>query len=412
MLLRSIRSSLILILFVSQGIAQPIVRSEYYAEMPFWESPVVAFRGAYPLTVERAAQRINLKLDYDEHNRVVQASVRIGDKLKPFEGRFGNLYINAPRTTVTYDKNKERHQFYDILGNRITVLNDVYEKLYVKDEHSRNISLKFLDQDGNPASDYYGNRKFEWNYRTDGSVVERRTDAEGNITPLRGEFQFMLTRITYGSDGQVNMLQNINEDGSLVNAPCGASTLKYFYDSQGRFLRWEVYDKEGNPAIGPSNTAGEYNVFDGIGLSSIVFFGKEGRPATHWSGAERWAYKRDAFGNILELAFLDADGNLKLGNRGYAGIQFVWGKQGRFLQSQTYIGADGKAMNHSELGVATTKYVHSSKGLVTEVTYLDASGRIVARKDNQVARIRHSYHDNGVLDQTTHFDLNNKAITQ
>ncbi len=410
MILRFIRSSLILILFVSQGIAQSIVRSEYYADMPFWESPVVAFKGEYPLTEAQASKRINLKLDYNNQNRVVQASVRVGSELKPFEGRFGNLYINAPRTTVTYDENKERHQFYDILGNRITVLNGVYEKLYIKDAYSRNISLTYRDREGNPASDYYGNRKFEWIYQQDGSVLERRTDAEGKITPLRGEFQFMLTRITYGTDGQVSMLSNINEDGSLLNAPCGASTLKYFYDSHGRFLRWEVYDKEGNPAIGPSNTAGEYNLFDGMDLSGIVFFDKWGKPATHWSGAERWAFKRDPFGNMTELTYRDADGNLKLGNRGYAGIRYEWGKQGRFLHAQTFLDADGKAMNHPELGIATIQYEHNDMGLVTEIHYLDASGKRTARRDNQVAQTQHSYDAKGVLDNTTHFDLNKKVI--
>lgn len=402
----------IFILFISYSFAQQITRSDYYAGMPFWESPIVPFRGEYPITKEQAEDRINLKIDYDKQNRIVQVSARVGNELKPFEGFFGNLYINAHRTTVHYEDLIERHHFFDILGNRIVVQNNVYEKVYTKDKHGRNVSLAFFDKDGQPTEDQFGNRIFEWTYQMDGSVVEKRTDAEGNIVPLRGIFQFMLTRITFGSDGQVNMLQNINEDGALINAECGASTYKYFYDQHGRFLLWEIYDKEGNPAIGPSNTAGEQNIFEGINFLGLFFFDKEGKPATHWSGAERWAFKNDHYGNFSEVNYLDASGNLKLGNGGNAGVRYDWDEKGRFLKSQTYINTNGQPMNHPELGIATTKYTRNEKGLVIEIDYLNAEGKKHAREDNKVLIIKHTYDDNGLLIETAKYDSKGKKLVQ
>ena len=403
---------LIFILFNNDGFTQQIARSQYFAQMPFWESPIVPFRGEYPITKEQADKRINLKLDYDEHNRIIQVSARVGNELKPFEGFFGNLYINAPRTTVHYEDLIERHHFFDILGNRIAVQNNVYEKVYTKDKHGRNVSLAFFDKGGQPTEDLDNNRNFEWTYKMDGSIVEKRTDKEGNIVPLRGVFQLMLTRITFGSDGQVNMLQNIDEEGTLINAECGASTFKYFYDQHGRFLLWKIYDKEGNPAIGPSNTAGEQNVFEGINFLGLFFFDKEGKPATHWSGAERWAFKNDHYGNFTEVSYLDASGNLKLGSGGNAGVRFDWDENGRFLKSETYINLNGHPMDHPKLGIATTKYTRNEKGLILAIDYLDAEGKKQARKDNKVTSIKRTYDDKGLLIKSIKYDEMDEVLTQ
>ncbi len=403
---------ILLSLVFGSGIkAQDISRSEYYAGMPFWESPVVPFQGEYPLTQSEAEKRINIKFDYDTQNRITQVSVRVGDQLKPFEGRFGNLYINAPLTKVSYGEREERHHFFDVQGHQISVLNGVFEKVYTKDRYGRNTSLTYRTEKGDAATDQFDIQQFEWIYEEDGSITEIRKDASGETVPLRRDFQFMRTRITYGPDGQVNMLQNIDEKGNLVNAPCGASTLKYFYDQYGRFKRWEVYNKDGQVAIGPSSTAGEYNVFDGIELTGIVFFNELGNPATHWSGAERWGFTHDQFGNKTSLLYLDSEGSPKLANRGYAGVQYEWDAQGRFLNAQTYTGVDGKPMNHPSLGFATTKYMHDENGLLVETAYFDASGELTNRKDNKIATVKYVYDDQGKLIATKNLNVKGKEIS-
>lgn len=403
---------LLIVLFLQVRLsAQEIARTEYYAGMPFWESPIVPFRGEYQITEEQAEKRINLKLDYDGQNRITQASVRLGNQLKSFEGFFGNLYINAPRTKVIYDERGSRHHFYDILGNRISVQTTVYEKRYETDKYGRNVRLTYLDRDGNQTEDQFGNRSFEWQYNADGSVTEVRLSKDGEIVPLRGDFEFLRTRITFGPDGHVNQLQNIDESGQLVNAKCGASTLKYFYDEFGRFLRWEVYDKEGQAARGPSHTAGEYNTFVGYELGDIIFFDEQGKPATHWSGAEKWRFTCDKFGNRTSLKYLDANNNSINGNRGYAGMTYKWDLSGKFLEQQTYINTMGQPMNHPELGYATVEYVHDARGLVTEIKYKDQKWLLVANRKNNVSITRHTYNDKGVLTSTQYFDDKGNIIS-
>lgn len=403
---------LMLLFLQANLLGQEIVHAEYFAGMPFWESPIVPFRGEYQVTEAQAKQRINLKLDYDSHNRVVQASVRLGDKLKSFEGFFGNLYINAPRTKVIYGEQGSRHHFFDILGNQISVQNTIYEKRYHADRYGRNVRLTYFDKDGNQTEDQFGNRSFEWQYNDDGSVTELRLDKNGEVVPLRGDFEFLRTRITFGPDGQVNQLQNIDDSGQLVNAKCGAATLKYFYDDFGRFLRWEVYDKEGQPARGPSNTSGEYNTFEGYELSEIVFFDEKGKPAQHWSGAEKWRFECDKFGNRTSLKYLDAAGNSINGIRGYAGMTYQWDSSGRFLQLQTYINTKGQPMNHPELGYAMVEYVHNARGLVTEVKYKDEKREPVANRKDKVSITRYSYSDKGVLVSTVHLDDKGNIISK
>ncbi|MGE0589235.1 MAG: hypothetical protein AB7O48_11730 [Cyclobacteriaceae bacterium] len=391
--------------------AQEVVRSEYYAGMPFWESPIVPFRGEYQITEAQARQRINLKLEYDSQNRIVQASVRLGGNLKSFEGFFGNLYINAPQTRVIYSEHGSRHHFYDILGNQISVQDKIYEKRYETDKYGRNVRLTYFDKDGNRTEDQFGNRSFDWKYNADGSVTELRLDKDGETVPLRGDFEFLRTRITFGSDGQVNQLQNIDDTGQLVNAKCGAATLKYFYDDFGRFLRWEVYDKEGQVARGPSSTAGEYNTFEGYELKDIIFFDEQGKPATHWSGAEKWRFTCDKFGNRTSLKYLDANDNPVNGVRGFAGMSYEWDASGRFLKTQTYINTAGHPMNHPELGYAIVEYIHDAKGLVTEIKYKDEKGEPVANRKNKVSIARYSYSDKGVLTNTTYLDDKGNIIS-
>lgn len=383
----------------------PSYRTEYFADLPFWESPIQPFKGEFPLSRQDALERIHLRLEYDSQNRIVEATVRIGEELKEFEGFFGNLYINAPQTRVSYSGNKETHSFFDRFGNRIAVMGAVWEKVYTKDRYGRNIRLQFKNSEGEFVADNFENVVYEWTHSMEGSVVEVRRNRENKLTPLRGAFEFLRTRISYGADGHVNALHNIDEQGALVNAPCGAATLRYFYDSFGRFDRWEVYDKVGKSTKGPSHTNGEQNVFEGYYLADIVFFNESGGPATHWSGVERWNFNYDRFGNITKLSFQNADGKAKDANNGYASIHFEWTPDGRHLLSQSYHGELGQLKEHRTSGVATTRNMRNAKGLIEETRYLDANNKLVNRTDNGVAYIRYEYDKNNALVATTRLNV-------
>lgn len=341
------------------------IRSEYYADIPFWESQVQPFKGAVPLDKEEAMERIHLRLDYDSLNRVVQANVMIGEYYKAFQG-FSKLYIDAPLIKVKHEDGREVHTFFDHYGKPIRVMNGVFQKVFEKDEQGRNVSLRFVDKEGNPATDYFGFARYTWLHAFDGSIIEERFDLEGDPGPLRAGFHFMRTRIVYGQDGYPHLLQNIDESGALVNSESGAATFKYYYDQQGRFNRWEVYDKDGNSAIGPSNTAGEQNIHDGYYLKEIRFFDKEGAPALHWSGAEKWVQEYDRFGNRTERAFHKADDTPMNRNGGYQQQRYTWSEDGRWLMSEYFLDVDGKPVNHPRTSIAKTEYVRDENGEIIE----------------------------------------------
>lgn len=385
-------------------------RSEYYALLPFWESPYQPVKGAYPITEEEALGRINLKVDYNANNQIIATHVRIGEEYKEFEGRFGNLNINAPLTKIAYVQNKEVHSFFDRFGNQISIMGNVYNKTYEKDALGRNIALVFVDAKGEPTSDWFGVMRYQWIHQPDGSLVEERLDSTGKMVPLRGDFHFLRTRMTFNEQGYFGTLENIDSNGNLVSTDNGAAVFKYYYDIHGRFDRWEVFDEHWNPAIGPSHTAGEQNSWNKYDLEDIVFFDKHKNPATHWSGAERWHFETDAFGNKTMLEFQDGEGNPKNANSGYAKYVTEWTEDGRHLISETYLDKEGANTIHKVSGVHRVEYVRNSLGLIMEKQYLGTDKKLVNRKDNGVAFEKMNYDANHVLITTELFDADGDRV--
>ncbi len=388
--IKSLLTGLLLLIFHA-AIGQE--RSEYYAVLPFWESPITPFKGACPITAEEAMNLVHLQLDYDRENRVIAARVQLGGHLKDFEGFFGHLYINAPLTKITYEGDKEVHRFYDRFENPIMVMDGVFAKTYEKDERGRNIRLSFRSRTGEIASDTFGVVEYLWEYLPGGGVLELRRDAKGALVPLRADFQFLRTRMHFAPDGYVSLIENIDTAGQLVNGHSGAASFRYFYNPQGRFLRWEVYDKAGEPAIGPSQTAGEQNSFDGCYLSDIAFFDRDGNPALHWSGAEIWHFEWDRFGNTTSLSFLDRNRALMNSSNGYAQIRFKWSEDGRFLLSQAYFDASGSPAVHKNTGYHLMENHRDTLGLIRETLYKGTGGAAVNRTDTGEARRSFRYGD-------------------
>ncbi len=339
------------------------VRAEYYALLPFWESPIIPFKGAFPISETEANERIHLKLTFDSNNRTISAEVKIGQHLKAFQG-FSNLHINAPLTKVEYPEGKEIHRFFDHYEEPTTVMQGVFEKVYEKDSYGRNTRLIFLDEKGDPASDFFGYVRYEWTYEPDGSILEERFDSDGQPGPLRGDFQFMRTRMVFGHDGFLQLLQNVDEEGALVNSQTGAASYKYYYDEQGRFLRWEVLDHEGQPAIGPSDTSGEQVLNHGLLRMEILFFDKVGEPVRHWSGAQKWLQTYDRFGNKTRRIFQTAGGTPMNGYSGFSETIYEWSTDGRWLLSQRYLDKDGMPANHANSGVSKTEFERDALGRV------------------------------------------------
>lgn len=385
-------------------------RSEYYAHLPFWESPYQPFKAASNISKDVASSRIHIQFDYNASNQVIASHVKLGDHYKEFEGFFGNININATITKVTYGTNQETHHFFDRFGNPVSVMGNVFTKVYQKNSHGNNIQLTFFDKQGNATTDLFGIKEYKWAHEIDGSIIEERFSSKGSIVPLRGIFQFKRTRMIFDNQGYFTALQNIDANGELINSKSGAATFRYYYDSEGRFDRWEVYDKDGNKAIGPSNTSGEQNTYHQYDLKDIIFFGPKGNPATHWSGAERWHFEVDKYGNNLYLEFQDAKGNAINANSGYSKYQWIWSTDGRYLLAEAYYDKDQQKTVHKSLGIHKVVYTRNNKGLVVSKKYLDVDGNLTNRLDTGIAIEEIIYDQNNIKSESRHFDKDGKKL--
>lgn len=401
-----------LLLIVSLGHNQNYnesFRSEYYAVLPFWESPYQPFKLAVPMTKGEAEKRIHVQVDYDSYNRIIASHVKIGKNYKDYEGFFGNLYINAPLTRVTYNGDKELHRFYDRHGNRINVQGNVFEKVYTKDRYGRNTRLIFFDSNKNETVDQIGVKSYNWIHQKDGSIIEERLNEKNEIVPLRGHFDLKRTRMIFDHQGYFKTLQNIDQEGNIINTKNGVAAFHYYYDQQGRFYRWEVYDEKGEKAIGPSSTSGEQNTFYTYDLENILFFDVNGDPATHWSGAERWHFEVDKYGNRILLEFQDSKGNPMNATNGFSKYLWKWSEDGRFLLSEAFFDKEGKPVIHKQTGVHSTVYIRNKEGMVISKVCYDIRGKIANRKDG-IAMVKIHYDKKNKELKRVYYDKNKRKI--
>jgi len=386
-----------------------VFRTEFYAHLPFWESPYQPFKLASPITQEIANKRIHIEVDYDVHNRVIASHIKIGKHYKEFEGFFGNIYINAPLTIVRYEPKREIHSFYNSFGNQISVQGNVYTKVYYKDDYGRNIKLTFLDSKGKEIVDQIGVKSYNWAHQNDGSIIEERLNRKGNIVPLRGYFDLGRIRMAFDNQGYFRTLQNIDENGNIINTKNGAAIFQYYYDLQGRFDRWEVYDKDGKKTKGPSNTAGERNTYYKYELQDIIFFDTKGGPATHWSGAQRWHFDVDEYGNFTSLEFQDLEKNPMNANNEYSKYAWNWSEDGRYMTDEAYFDKEGKATVHKQLAIHKIVYERNDKGLIINIKYLDINENTANRIDG-IAFVKLTYDKNNIELERTYYDKDNNKV--
>ncbi len=401
------------ILIPKLSTAQPengTYRIEYFARAPFYESPLHPTMFAHQITEEQAATQVHIKVDYDEFGRVIQVALRVGNYLKDLDGGFFGMNIHSPVTRISYHDKTEVHHFFDRFGNQISVMGDVHSKVYKKDQYGRNITLTYHDKSQNSAINFAGITSYNWTYQPDGSVIEIRQNPSGEIIPLRGAFQFLKTKMVYGPNGYFSMLQNIDDDGNLVGSESGAAAYKYYFDEQNRFLRWEVFDRDLKPTLGPSNTAGEINTYEGRNLTSIDFFGTDyTSPSVHWSGSEQIRMTYDQFGNKITSESRNVKGELMINNSGYAYSKQDWSEDGRFLLAVKYYDTNGNLVPNKRSGHCHVEYIRAENGVLVEKRHYNADG-LKGHKKTGVAIIQYKYNSNNEMVQEIYLDKNKSVI--
>jgi hypothetical protein len=375
-------------------------RYEYYSRFPFWESPIQIFQGEGPLTKEQALKRKHIRVGYDQQNRIISIQRRLGDQFKDVAGLDYELYIFNVHTRIEYIDNLAKHTSYDRYGNQVKVWGDVWTRIYQIDQHGRFLKLWFTDEQSKSIENSSGVAYYEWAHQSDGSVIEERRNFEGKMKPHRRGFEFQRIKLTFAKDGSLRVMQNLDDSGKLLASKSGAAQYHYFYDSQGKFELWKIYDENGKPAKGPTGTAGEYYDFDDKMNERINFFNPEGKPDYHASGAAYWRMKLDKYDNVTELWLTDVNEKPVVSTESYGGyfrLRYNWDPTGLFLLSTDYFSEDGTLMLNAD-GIAQEKNIRDENGLIQKRRFFDKSGK----------NVEHSYFK--VLGYDYIYDKNNQLL--
>lgn len=382
---------------------------EFYDRLSFWESPVQALMPQSPISAIAAKTRAHVRVVRDDQGRITEFSYRLGDELKDMEGFSGNLYMHAPMTRVEYVGSTETHTFFNRLGRQIEV-DGLFKSTYQLDKYGRYERLSFENARGDRTTNAWGAHEYRWQYPADGSVIEQRFDSNGTALAHRPRFEFERIRMVFDQRGYLSLMQNIDASGALVNSKSGAAQYRYFYDRAGRFVRWEIFDAAGRPALGPTRTAGEENRYSGNTLESISFFGPDAKPVLHDSGAARWNLQDDEFGNTIRVSYSGLDGKPVLNVYGVGQRHYVYSDDGLFLTGTSYRGLDGELMIEPEFGFSMTRLTRDARHLIAKLEYLDTEGKLVNRRDTGVAYELYSYDERGVRTGTQRFDASAQLI--
>lgn len=408
-MVQAFRALLAIALLCVASLASAASTVETYATLSFWESPVQALRPESRISAAEAKARNHFRVLRDEQGRITEFSYRLGDEIRDIEGFFGSLYLSAPLTRIRYEGATETHTFFNRFGHQIEAAGR-YQSVYQLDRFGRYQSLRYQNAKGEPAANSWGAQAYRWEYPADGSVIEERFDAQGLPRVHRRGFEFMRIRMVFDPRGHLALMQNIDAAGKLLNSKSGAAQYRYFYDDLGRFIRWEIYDAAGQPALGPTKTAGEENRYQGNELESITFFGLQGEPVLHDSGAARWLLQHDRFGNTTQVSYLGLKDEPVRSSYGVGQTRYHFSEDGRFLTSTAFHDIDGKPLADPEWGFAKTRITRDPRGLMRQLEYLDINGKRVNRRDTGVAYQTFEHDAQGVRTATLRFDGAGKPV--
>lgn len=300
----------LLALAISQGASAETIK--YYRNMVFRESPIEDYRGRYEIDATTAKDVIHFRFHYDDKNRLIEVSRRVGDQLTQNDGSFPGFFWWAPRVKIEYSPGRETRWFTDVAGERTAAHGKVFRMEFSLDAQGRRSRLNYFDQDGKPVDCEWGIHEYRWTHPAKGVVIEERSNLTGEPATMRSDLLFQRVRLEFGKDDLLDFVYNIDANGELVDNPHGAAVDRIVYDLQQNFIRWQVYDKARRPKNGnsPMVAMGEYTYDEHGNSLSLRGYGEQGENRGFaWSGGmERFLY--DQRGNITSMGNTDLDGKL------------------------------------------------------------------------------------------------------
>jgi len=363
-----------ILLIAGSSFAQSISKSEYYRHLMFRESPYAPYKGIYPIDQKEAAKVAHYRFDYDKKGRVVSVAHMLGDKIIGDNGNWDSFIWFAPKVTIEYGENKETHRYFGIMDQQIEAHGKVYTAEY-KLKNGKRTQLSFTDQEGKPSQNGWSVHKYTWSVDNNGLIVEKRYGLDEKMVSIRPQFGFYETRLHYDNEGKLMFMYNYGLESKPTNNESGAGIDRIFYDHNGNFQRWHVYDKDKNPVEGnrPMVHIGEH-LYDALGNKiGMRGFSKTGAPMAFAWGHSKVVNQYDEFGNQSSVISYGKDGEF------LANAKIEYTEDGLNRQWIKFVDEKDQLVNAPQLGGAAALEFHYEKGSRM------ATGR--TRYDNQMKKM-------------------------
>ncbi len=208
----------------------------YYSTIEFVETPLSYIKGSMPLKKDVALQRNHYRFSYDSQNTLVSIAFYNGSVPKN-PNHTANLFTLAHRMEFTYQSYSEKVTFYGSNGKQISVLGNCSEFILNLNKLWFRESLHFLDASSNRVENSWDIFEYKWEYLNDGTVVEDRFNKQGKQVSIRPGFEFYRLKLYFNTRGHIALMQNIDNEGNLVENDSGASQDKITTNAYGNFFR-------------------------------------------------------------------------------------------------------------------------------------------------------------------------------
>lgn len=355
------------ILFGFQNVnAQKI---EYFRHLVFRETPFSETKGIHKIDRETAQKETHYRFVYDEKNRLIEVSHRLGDYIINNNNNWDSFIWFSPKMTIEYSKNNETRYFYNRLNKKTEVHGEMYKAVFDIDDDGKRTAVKFYDKENKPSENAWGIHRYTWKDLGKGNVLEKRFNLKEEPRPIRPNFTFYTVRLEYGNDDLLDFVHHLDEDGNRINNSMKAGMDRIVYDQEGNFSRWMVFDKDLKPVNGnaPEFAIGEH-LYDTRGNKvELRGFGVVGENKAMPTGVARIINTYDTYNNQVEVKILGINGNIM------QHIKREFSKDGKRIEWLKYLGADGKLSMPKGAPFAALKFEYKKDGSMSRRKRYDAN---------------------------------------
>ena len=234
------------------------------------------------------------------------------------------------------------------------------------------------------AKDANGNRTIREFLGKDGELVAGDTDGEAGC------------RTKFDAAGHELMREYYGIDRKPLLSSGGWARFEKSYDVRGNVTSAIYFDAEGNVLLWHKKDKYAYHVseFDPNGKEvSRRYYGTDRRPCRVAGEEYGWNRKYDAFGRVVETAWVGPDGDPTMGDCHVAKARFEYDARG-YLKTKSYFDLNGRPTLHRD-GNAGCRYEYDDRGNETHREFFGQDGKLKAIEMSGLAGWDASFDANG-----------------